>query len=242
MKNTAEIIDELKELSPVLLSIKAKDIVPIVPASYFSNLSDNVISKIVVVKELQDISPAIADLKIQDGKPRVLFSYFENLEDEIIPQLKIKNISNKKYSDIPDGYFELLADNVLNKIKKEEDVIAGGKLIPLQASNKNKIVKLFSHLAIAASLIGIIFLGIKNLRHPSTADNCEDGIACLTQEEIFNYMKAHSSEFDVQQVQEATSPMIEEGTRLGIEHKEAAHYIEQHENILDADDAATDIF
>ena len=74
-------------------------------------------------------------------------------------------------------------------------------------------------------------------------NNCEDGIACLTQEEIYQYMNANSHEFDVQQIQETVEPTLDTITvDYTIEKQDATQYIEENKLILEFDESSTDIF
>ena len=102
---------------------------------------------------------------------------------------------------------------------------------------------MFSKVAFAASIIGAIFF-IKQAMQPTLSlNNCEDGIACLTQDEIYNYMNANSHEFETEDVQKTVQPVIEKTeTKVDAEKKEVEQYIESNKIILDADDASTDIF
>ncbi len=91
-------------------------------------------------------------------------------------------------------------------------------------------------------MVGVLFFGIKNYNQSNTlTNNCEDGIACLTQDEIYNYMNDNSEQFELQQVQDAVAPMIE-NAEIKIEKHEAEKYIEQNKTDLSFEDASTDIF
>lgn len=236
MKNKADILNELKELSPVLFQLKETERLPIVPAEYFNELSAVVFKKIEVSEELKNISAALSEIKLQEVKPSVPENYFENLAASVS---LLKNKEEKVH--VPEGYFETFADNVLSRIKEEEKIIGEGKLVPIQGGKKN-VIRIFSRIVIAASFIGVIIFGVKNYNKTVLpVNNCEDGIACLTQDEIYNYMHYNSPDFSMQQVQETVSPTIDK-TETGIDNTEAKHYIEEHKNVLDVDDASTDIF
>ena len=83
-------------------------------------------------------------------------------------------------------------------------------------------------------------------KNPSaTTDNdCKDGIACLTQEEIYNYMYKNSYDFDVHQVQDMVKPEIDntEEKTIEINKQEINQYIEQNAGTFELEDASTDIF
>src|SRR4051812_36035602 len=133
MKNKADILKELKGLSPVLFQLKETEKLPVVPAEYFNELSSVVFKKIEVIEELKNISPAFSEIKMQEVKPGVPENYFENLQASVI----LKN--NEESIEVPEGYFETFADNILNRIKAEEEIIGKGKLVSLQGGKKNVI-------------------------------------------------------------------------------------------------------
>ena len=92
-------------------------------------------------------------------------------------------------------------------------------------------------------VVGAVFL-VKEVQQPAVLENnCEDGIACLTQEEIYQYMNANSHEFDVQQIQETVEPTLDTITvDYTIEKQDATQYIEENKLILEFDESSTDIF
>ena len=194
-----------------------------------------------ILDELKAISPTLFQVKEKEILPKVPSNYFAELTENIIAQTQQENdfLSTipKEKIEIPTNYFNSFADNIIDKIKKEEQTISEGKIISIQAS-KITIVKLFSRIAVAASVVGVLFFGIKNYNQSNTlTNNCEDGIACLTQDEIYNYMNDNSE----QQVQDAVAPMIE-NAEIKIEKHEAEKYIEQNKTDLSFEDASTDIF
>jgi hypothetical protein len=195
MNNRNDILNELKEISP-LLSI---------PAGYFEQLYDSCLSEI-----------------------NVEFGLLSSIQKEKI--------------NVPDSYFDTFSDSVLSKIKKEEYVLEKGKIIELP-KQEHKIFTLFKRVALAASIVGAVFF-VKKISEPAlSVNNCEDGIACLTQDEIFNYIDANSHEFEVQDVQDAVKSTLEiQETKIEMNENEIEKYIEDNKNIIEAEDASTDIF
>jgi hypothetical protein len=198
-----------------------------------------------ILDELKAISPTLFQLKGKETLPKIPANYFNNFAENIIAQTQQENdfLSTipKDKIEVPANYFNSFADNIIDKIKSEEQTISEGKIISIQAS-KTTIVKLFSRIAVAASVVGVLFFGIKNYNQSNTlTNNCEDGIACLTQDEIYNYMNDNSEQFELQQVQDAVAPMIE-NAEIKIEKQEAEKYIEQNKTDLSFEDASTDIF
>ena len=198
-----------------------------------------------ILDELKAISPTLFQVKEKEILTKVPSNYFAELTENIIAQTQQENdfLSTipKEKIEIPTNYFNSFADNIIDKIKKEEQTISEGKIISIQQP-KTTIVKLFSRIAVAASVVGVLFFGIKNYNQSNTlTNNCEDGIACLTQDEIYNYMNDNSEQFELQQVQDAVAPMIE-NAEIKIEKHEAEKYIEQNKTDLSFEDASTDIF
>lgn len=203
-------------------------------------------NKLDILNELKVLSTTLFRLKEKEVLPMVPTNYFVDLAESIIAQTQNENgflSTIKKEVDVPTDYFNSFADNVLSKIKEEENVISEGKIIALQPQKKNNVVKLFSHVAIVASVVGVLFFGIKNYNQTNVINNCEDGIACLTPNEIYNYMHENSEQFELQQVQEAVAPAIENATiKMDLEKNEIEKYIEQNKTDLSVEDASTAIF
>lgn len=193
-----------------------------------------------ILNELEAVAPTLFKLKEKEQSLPVPEDYFENLADVIIFQAKDENsilsALKKERIEIPANYFDTFGDNVISAIKKEETNV----VLPKQ---QGKIISLFKRVAIAASIVGAVFM-VKQIQQPAIVTNdCADGIACLTQEEIYNYMNANSHEFDVQDVQETVQPAIEKTeTNVVVENNEVEKYIETNQIILDTEDVSTDIF
>jgi hypothetical protein len=193
-----------------------------------------------ILNELEAISPILCKLKENEKSLSVPENYFQELVDIVVFQANdessILSSLKKEKVDVPANYFDAFGDSVLSVIKEEEESIA----LPKQ---QGKILSLFKRVAIAASIVGAVFM-IKQIQQPAiVANDCTDGIACLTQDEIYNYMNANSHEFEVQDVQETVQPTIETTeTKVDVANKDVEKYIENNQIILDADDASTDIF
>ena len=204
-----------------------------------------------ILDELKTLSSYLLNLKGNEKCLVVPDDYFEQLADVVLMQTIDENgiLSRfkKEKIEVPSGYFETFGDNILSKIKHEERSLVGKETeqekpiaLPKQ---QHKIYQIFSRVAIAASIVGAVFLA-KQIQQPVLpTHNCTDGIACLTQDEIYNYINENSHEFDVQQIQETVNPILEKiEKKVDINKKEATQYIETNKIILDAEDASTDIF
>ena len=144
MNNRADILNELKEIAPVLSTYKEHDFLPAVPEGYFNSLEGSVFNKLAVYEELQTISPAVANIKMNEVRPAVPAHYFTTFQDLISAILGNPVLSQfDKNIDVPAGYFDSFADNVMTKIKSEEAEITKGKLVPVK---RGRIVRMFSRI------------------------------------------------------------------------------------------------
>jgi len=117
------------------------------PEKYFINLEDEILSKIAVEKfpEKEGFNlPA---------------SYFENLEDDVFLKLKEDKITKSLKAEIPEGYFNTIEDRVFDKLK--EDNLIQLKVISL----RSKFIKVFTPLAIAASLLLFFIVNYNNNKY-----------------------------------------------------------------------------
>lgn len=208
MNNKTDILNELKELSPILFNLKESEKSLVVPNNYFEQLADGFMTEI-------------------------------NLESSVLSSIK------KEKTEVPTTYFDTFGDTILSKIKAEENIIEQGKIIELP-KQEDKIFQLLKRVALAASVVGAVFL-MKQVQQPNLPiNNCEDGIACLTQDEIYQYMNTNAQDFEVQQIQEAVQPVLEsqETTeqKKEINEIEIEQYVKDNNNIFEAEDASTDIF
>ena len=199
-----------------------------------------------ILKELKEISPVLFNVKENEKALVIPENYFNEMADVILfhanNESGILNQLKKERPEIPSHYFENFSENILSKIKEEEHQLSQTKTIALP-KKQNKIVHLFTRVAMAASIIGAVFL-VKQVQQPALPVNdCKDGIACLTQDEIYNYMNANSTDFNLQEIKETVKPVIEKANvNVEIDNKTAVQYIEENKNILETDDASTDIF
>jgi len=199
-----------------------------------------------ILNELKELSPFLLQVKETEKPLSVPANYFEDFSGTIFAEIKTETgllaTLQKEKTAVPPAYFNTFADNIIAKIKAEEALVEKGKIKALP-KQQNKVFLLFTRVAFAASVIGAMFF-IKHIQNTELpVNNCADGIACLTQEEIYNYMNANSHEFDVQQIQEVVKPVVDTiETKIDIESKDATRYIEENKLNLEFDDSSTDIF
>jgi hypothetical protein len=120
MKNSIDILNELKELSPTLAAMEKVNVFT-VPASYFEYIGADVLMRI--EKENGFGTNTTADVPAD---------YFDTLAASILTKIKTQeneetalsseliSIQQKNTFEVPQGYFDTLADTVLAKIKTTE--------------------------------------------------------------------------------------------------------------------------
>lgn len=209
-----------------------------------------------ILIELKALSPLLANLKEQTPLVQVPASYFEQFQESIMATISEESgvLSSLKKSnpDVPEGYFSTFSEQIVAKIKQENETIAEGKLVALPRKS-NRIISIFKVVALAASIVGVMVL-IKKIQTPilmPTQINIEESMASLTRDEIYQYMNANSNEFGMDQIKKAVLPAIEAQsaittetpeTPVSITENDIDTYLEEHSNIIEIDDSATDIF
>ncbi len=152
MKISQEILNELKEVSPLLAGFEKVNVFR-VPDGYFNNLSERLSNFAILNTPNQFDLNKINIQKVPDG-------YFDSLSTNILAKIKklypetadeeLQNLSSTIYSlknenvfEVPNGYFDSLSTNILAKIKKEFPETADEELrslSPILYSLKNKNV------------------------------------------------------------------------------------------------------
>ncbi|NOT92666.1 hypothetical protein [Ferruginibacter sp.] len=149
MNNSNNILNELKELSPLLAVIEKINVFT-VPEGYFEMLEEQILMN--VKEETGGFLSTIANQSFR----QVPQGYFESLADNILNKIKaqddavtelkvlspmLHSITNKNVFTVPQGYFESLAGNVLNKITEQDNAATELKeLSPILYSIQNENV------------------------------------------------------------------------------------------------------
>ncbi len=123
MENTTDILNELRELSPVLAALEKVNVFT-VPAGYFEQLSSDIIMRVADENELKEMSPSLFAME-KVNVFTVPKGYFDNLHHDIMAGIENENGLNKNAftnspATVPVGYFESLPGTILNKIKALE--------------------------------------------------------------------------------------------------------------------------
>ena len=147
MENRIDILNELKELSPLIAGLEKVNLFT-VPIGYFERLEEDVLMGVRVE------SGVLLNSITNQTSIQVPQGYFESLSDSILNKIKveeateIKELSSMLYSiknentfTVPQGYFESLSANILVKIKEGETTSSELKeLSPVLFSIQNKNV------------------------------------------------------------------------------------------------------
>src|ERR1700759_2556407 len=128
-----DILDELKELSPVVAGIEKRNVFS-VPDGYFNSLNETILACI------SEEGNSIINNFSKDSFLEVPQGYFENLSTSILDKIKAQQTENKNAEvslspsllsiqhknvfEVPAGYFNGLAANILNKVKPKAKVVS----------------------------------------------------------------------------------------------------------------------
>lgn len=229
MKENKTIINELKEIAPIIASIQKKDLF-IVPDSYFDNLADKVLDKIKVEgAENQKNTP----LTIPDG-------YFNNLASNIISKIKneqsevyrelediaplLNSISKLPVYTIPDGYFEgFKAETCVSKISTARVI------------SFSKTRKWISYAA-AAIMAGVLVTGAFIYTDQPNTFNLSKEVNKLSDEELISYMNSeHSVVFTPDSINLGPGADVQSDLKL-ISDDELKQYMEENRETLSSTD------
>jgi hypothetical protein len=149
MEISNNILNELKELSPIVAGIQKVNVFT-VPAGYFESLTEDILVGIKIQEGgLPDfISTPSANINVPQG-------YFETLAGNILNKIKeeesvatelkvlsptLHSIENKNVFTVPQGYFKAVHNIIVSKINKEETAAELKGLSPVLYSIKDKNV------------------------------------------------------------------------------------------------------
>jgi hypothetical protein len=133
MKNRDYILNELREISPVVAQIGGQNLYT-VPAGYFEGLADQMLQLIKADEGNTPVLPqTINPYQVPQG-------YFDNLANELLKRVKADEVTspllqqakNNPYQ-VPADYFEGLTGQILQRIKADEVTLSPA----LQQANNN---------------------------------------------------------------------------------------------------------
>jgi hypothetical protein len=211
MENSVDILNELKQISPLVGGIEKLNVFT-VPAGYFESLDRAV---------LMNIKAEMASLS---GSPESLMQvpqgYFESLADNILNRIKAENnaatelkelspmlysIQNENVFTVPQGYFESLPGEILAKVKPQQ-----AKLVSMQKRTVTTILKY----AVAAVFTGVMALGVYQFSSNkpkeevavnsiiqkgldiAKANKFDEELAKVSDDDIIKYLQADGTNID----------------------------------------------
>jgi len=133
MENRNNILNELREISPVVADISYQAPYT-VPAGYFEELPTQLLQLVKAMDAPPVLPPANHPYQVPHG-------YFEGLANTILQRVKgeegalsaaLQQANNNPYQ-VPQGYFEGFANTVLQRVKQEETTLS----TTLQQANNN---------------------------------------------------------------------------------------------------------
>ena len=209
MENSIDILNELKELSPIIAGMEKINVFK-VPDEYFEHLSDDIMMGIKTESGIKDhvsANTSIAD--VPEG-------YFGSLADNVLAKIKslttedaaaelrilspmLYSIQNQNVFDVPDGYFEGLSEDVLTKLQPQQQKV----IVMRKRSNT------FLKYAVAAAFTGVMALGVFKFTSNSKDNNdpviaqgiqiakenkFDEELAKVTDADIVKFLEANGSD------------------------------------------------
>lgn len=204
MQSTNNILNELRELSPLLAGMEKVNVFT-VPEGYFESLAEDIVAGLNIEKE-----PAFNTIN-PEKTADVPAGYFEGLADTILARIKNENaadelrtlspmlcsIQNENVFEAPQGYFESLSDEVMLKVKPGQ-----AKVVTM----KRRTSTIFKY-AVAAVFTGVMALGVFKFTAPPSKtglpdyvtaglkiENIDQELAKISDDEIVKYLEASGSD------------------------------------------------
>jgi len=209
MESNIEILNELKELSPLIARMEKINVFT-VPAGYFENLGNDILEGIESEKGLVvNGFPASLPSDVPQG-------YFDSLAESILGKISAQSagnasdelkalspmlysIQNENVFEVPQGYFEGLAGTIAGLVNPQQ-----AKVVSMQRRSS-----IFVKYAVAAAFTGAIALGVfqfttvsKENSDPVIAQGMqiarenkfEDELAKITEADIIKFLEANGSD------------------------------------------------
>jgi len=149
------------------------------PKGYFDSVEDSVFSKLTSEKFSK---------KSGFKEPN---NYFKTVENSVFQKIKKVESVKEVNFDVPKGYFESIEDHVFERITKEDEVV---KIQPKNIDFKSRFIKVFTPIAVAASLL-LFFIINYNTKTDFSIDN-------LANAEIENWIDENLITLDLELIAE----------------------------------------
>lgn len=209
MENRLDILNELKDISPVIAGIGKLNVFT-VPLGYFEYLSADIMTGIEIETDLQNnTTPASSSQNIPQG-------YFDSLAAAVLQKIKAQDaedasgelrvlspmlysIQNENVFEVPKGYFDTLTDIILTHVNPQQT-----KVVAMHRRSST-----FVKYAVAAAFTGVMALGVfkftvgnKNSVDPIIAQGTQiakenkfdEELAKITDTDIVKYLEANGSD------------------------------------------------
>ena len=205
MKSTNDILEELRELSPVLAGMEKLNVFT-VPAGYFDLLSEDILAG---VRNEGNTDGDTGSGSIEE----VPHGYFDSLAETIMGKIKstqvetaseetralspmLYSIRNENVFEVPAGYFEELSNAVISRLTPQQ-----AKIVVM----KRRTTTFFKY-AVAAAFTGVMALGVFKFTGPSKTElpdyvmaglkieNIDQEFSKISDDEIVKYLEAEGSD------------------------------------------------
>lgn len=200
MENRNDILNELREISPVLAGINNINVYS-VPAGYFDGFAQNILP---LVKDEQ--SSLLSSINKQAGS--IPAGYFDTLAESILSKIKaqeapeaypvLDKIGRQNVYTVPQGYFDTLSTDIINKA-----TLPQAKVVSMQ-----KRTGWFKYAA-AASVVIMLTFGVykftsnkNNVALPEYVEagkkikNVDEELAKVSEEEILKYLQKEGTDVE----------------------------------------------
>jgi len=206
MKLSTNILDELKEISPLIAGMERVNVFT-VPEGYFEGLAT------VILASLKDEESSLINSFSNQSSLTVPAGYFDSLADNIMARIKagqnesapdelrelspmLYSIQNENVFKVPRGYFDELSDNILAQVKPQQTKVV----------NMSRRGSAFLKYAVAAVFTGVMALGVFKLT--DNGKNSVDTIIAegtqIAKENKFDEELAKITDADIVKYLEAT--------------------------------------
>ena len=217
MQNRIDILNELKEISPILAGMEKINVFT-VPVGYFDSLADTVLA---IAKEE---GTGILSRLSKENTTSVPAGYFDSLADNILIKVRAQqnetaavelralspmlySIQNINVFDVPNGYFSGLSTEIAGKVQPRRDK----SIVTIMHKRRNTFIKY----AVAAAFTGMMALGVFKFTKPNTPKldatvlnglqinkehSFDQEFAKVSDEDIIKYLEANGENVDAQTV------------------------------------------
>ena len=217
MKPLNEILEELKEISPLLAKLSKVNVFD-VPENYFEKLPEAITLHTLLMNDEDNDGSKFQKINVFGEVPD---GYFNSLSDSVLSKIKETNAENSDNEfdeifpllnslpkanvfSVPENYFENLADEIVAKLDTE---MRPAKVVSIFAGWRK-----YAAAAVVAGIIAVSSLFIFNgtttesddavafaaniSKQFKTPEQLEAGLATLGDDEIINYLEKHGSILD----------------------------------------------